>query len=93
MLRLTRGTDEIVSGLLIAFVGGPVAYSVIAILSMFFMPDLVTIGVVIGLGLFALGLLRALQGVRHFLRNIETAALVNALGTDEVARRDKAHDW
>ncbi|WP_084126784.1 hypothetical protein [Demequina sp. NBRC 110054] len=93
MLRLTRGTDEIVSGLLIAFVAGPVTYAAIAIVSMLFMPDLVTIGVVLGLGLLAVGLLRALQGARHFLRNIETAALVGALGTDEVARRDKSHDW
>ncbi|WNM25563.1 hypothetical protein RN607_05560 [Demequina capsici] len=92
MFKLKRGADEIVQGLLLAFVGAPVAYSAVAIVSMFVWPDLVSIGVVLGLGLFALGLLRALQGARHFLRNLETAALVRALGPDEVLRRDRAHD-
>ncbi|MDN4472566.1 hypothetical protein [Demequina zhanjiangensis] len=92
MSHLKRGADEIIQGLLLAFVGAPLIYAVIAIVSMFVQPSLVTVGVILGLGLLAVGLLRALQGTRYFLRNLETAALVRALGADEVVRRDSAHE-
>ena len=92
MAKLKRGTDEIVSGLLIALVGAPVVYAVIAIVSMLTWPEMVSVGVVLGLGLIAVGFLRVLTGVRHLLRNIETAALVSALGAAEVERRDRAHE-
>ncbi|WNM25564.1 hypothetical protein RN607_05565 [Demequina capsici] len=84
-----RGGGEIITGLLIALIGAPVAGVPLAFLGLQSgAVALVVLGAIAAIVLFWWGVWRAVTGARIYLHTTETAALIAIHGADAVARLD-----